>query len=119
MKMQTASVSLSLWDEPAGGSGPVEHSTVHVGNLTQYPPAVALGIRRLLKQFDFAGQPAFAIGRRLYSPNGINMIGNDGLPFRPACPIPNFHCRAMEAAIKMETYDTYSFNSTYAKRYLK
>lgn len=87
MKMQTAPVSLSLWEEPADGSGPIEESTIYVGNLTQYPPAVALGIRRLLNQFDFAGQPAFAIGRRLYSPNGINMLGNNGQSVRPACPI--------------------------------
>lgn len=93
------------------------HPRVFVGNLTRYPDAVAAAVRRALERLEFGGIPAFGCGRRILSPLGCTVILPSGAAF-PAGPGAEFAEKARQAAVRMETDNGYSFNRTFANRYL-
>lgn len=99
--------------------GSLSCSGVFIGDLYHQPEAVAEGMRRELAYLDRQGLPAFADGRRIWTPTSSFFINENGKPSRGLCSAMNFDARARYVAIKMETSTRYSFNHTFAQRYLQ
>lgn len=94
-------------------------SQVFVGNLSHFPAPVVHGIARELVHLDFSQIPAFARGRCIVSPCGVLTVDLQGRPHGYGQSSYPFHVAAYEAALRMETDDTYSFNHTFRSHYLK
>lgn len=94
-------------------------SGVFVGDLYHLPDAVTEGMRRELAHLDRQGIPTFADGRRIWTPKGSFFISQSGKPTRGLCSAMDFNARAHHAAAKMADSTRYSFNRTFAQRYLQ
>ena len=91
---------------------------VHIDCLTRFSEAVVIGMRREMERLEHAGIPAFADGRRIWTPSTSYMIELTGQPSRWLASIVDFDARARHAAQRMEERDGFSFTQTFAKRYL-
>lgn len=92
---------------------------VYIDTLTRYPEAVVHGMRRELERLERAGVPAFADGRRIWTPTNSFFINLNGIPSRPLASDIDFDARARHAAQRIATRNGYSFTHTFAARYLK
>ncbi|OPZ83648.1 MAG: hypothetical protein BWY76_02179 [bacterium ADurb.Bin429] len=92
---------------------------VFVDCLSRYPEAVAQGMRRELERLQRAGIPAFADGRRLWTPSASYFIALSGQPTRVLTSVADFDARARHAAKRMADRTGFSFNKTFRDQYLK
>jgi hypothetical protein len=92
---------------------------VYIDSLDRYPTTVIVGMRRELERLELAGIPAFADGRRVWTPNGSFFIGLDGQPTRVLCSVMDFEDRARHAAQRMAIRQGFSFNHLFKDIYLK
>ena len=90
-----------------------------VGDLFRDPEAVALGMCREMERLAMAGIPAFADGRRVWTPRVSFFIELSGQASRRLTSIVDFDDRARLVAERMATETGYSFTRTFAERYLK
>ncbi|HOF87193.1 MAG TPA: hypothetical protein PLZ36_03675 [Armatimonadota bacterium] len=102
--------SRSLYGDP---------SEVFIDSLPRFPEAVVQGVRRELERLQRAGIPAFADGRRLWTPTASHFVNLNGVLSRPICSIMNFDDRARYAARRMDERSGFSFNRCFRDRYLK
>lgn len=91
----------------------------YVGDLYRFPDAVAEGMRRELERLDRAGIPAFAEGRRVWTPHASFDILLDGSPSRGLRSTLDFPGKARAAAYQMLDDTCHSFNQTFSAIYLK
>jgi len=91
----------------------------YVGDLYRFPDVVAEGMRRELERLDQAGIPAYAEGRRVWTPHASFDILLDGRPSRGMRSTLDFPVKARAAAYRMDSSTSYSFNQTFYILYLK
>lgn len=91
---------------------------VHIDCLSRFPETVVIGMRREMERLELAGIPAFADGRRIWTPNGSYFIDFNGQPSRFLTSVVDFDSRARYAAKRMDERNGFSFTRTFAKRYL-
>lgn len=92
---------------------------IHLDCLTRFPEAVLHGMRRELEKLERAFIPAFAEGRRVWTPNGSYQIDLNGQPSRWIQSVADFDARARRAAKRMATDTGYSFNHSFVLCYLQ
>jgi hypothetical protein len=91
---------------------------LYLDPLTRYPEVVLHGMRRELERLQRAGIPAFADGRRLWTPTTSFFIQLNGLPTRHITSVADFDDRARHAARRMDERGGFSFNRLFRDRYL-
>lgn len=92
---------------------------VFIDCLRDYPTAVVHGMRRALEQLERAGVPAFADGRRLWTPQGSFFVNMSGQLSRKVMSIVDFEARARHAVQRMAERNGFSFNQTFVRRFVK
>ena len=92
---------------------------VYLDALSRYPDAVLDGMRRELTRLEHAGIPAYADGRRVWTPKSSFLIELTGHPSRWITSVVDFNARARHAAQRMETCSGYSFNRTFRSQYFQ
>jgi hypothetical protein len=102
--------SRSLYGDP---------SEVFIDPLPRFPEAVVHGMRHELERLQRAGVPAFADGRRLWTPTASYFVNLTGILSRPICSVMDFDARARHAARRMAERNGFSFNRTFRDRYLQ
>ena len=117
--MTAHSLALPGLDELSGPLSYPGSRLAFVGDLFRYPEPVARGMARELERLAVAGIPAFADGRRVWTPQHSFFITLSGEPSRWLTSAVNFEDRARHAVRRMATDATYSFNQPFAERYLK
>ena len=91
----------------------------YVGDLYRFPDAVAEGMHRELERLDQAGIPAYAEGRRVWTPHASFDILLDGRPSRGMRSTLDFPMKSRDAAYRMESGTSYSFNQAFYTLYVK
>lgn len=92
---------------------------VHIDCLTRFQESVVHGMRRELERLERASIPAFADGRRIWTPTTSYFIELNGQPSRWISSIVDFDTRARHAARRMDERQGFSFNRCFANQYLK
>jgi len=92
---------------------------VFIDCLAKFPEACVVGMRREMERLEQAGIPAYAEGRRVWTPYHTFTILLDGRSTRWSAADVDFHERAQKVAVQMATRSGYSFNKMFAKCYLQ
>jgi hypothetical protein len=100
----------SLYGDPA---------LVYVDALPNFSTAVVAGMRRELERLERAGIPAYADGRRIWTPRQSFMIEPTGQPSRWTTPVTDFEILAHQAVHHIARRNGFSFNQSFAQRYLQ
>ncbi len=97
--------------------GNVSH--IVIGDMSRYPNAVLVGMRRELERLEFVKIPAFAHGKLLYTPQGLIQIALNGQASTANLDENyNFQHKAREASYRMSSESDFSYNTTFANEYL-